>query len=366
MSDTHNHAPIEGGCFCGALRYRLAEKPSASMVCHCNTCRRLFAAPVVAWLTVASEHFAFTQGSPSEFSTSPPAKRWFCQTCGTHVAYTREDWPGQVEVATCSLDDAAAFAPTHHSWLDHDLDWVIFGDGLPTFQGSRHGAAGAVPATRPAAAHYPKDIYTEPEPDPHTLANLGPLTGMAGIWSGARGLDVNPKADGPEKQAYIEHMELQPIDAQTNGPQLFYGLRYHTRIVKPNDVETFHDQVGYWLWEPATGTVILTLSIPRGQAAMAVGKAAPDAKSFTLQAVRGATTNGIVSNPFLEHAFRTDNYSIKVTINNDGTWSYEQETTLVIPGQAEPFRHTDRNTLRKLGEPTPNPTAQAAAGSTGG
>ena len=87
-------------------------------------------------------------------------------------------------------------------------------------------------------ADFPKDIYTEPEPDVDTLANLGPLSGMAGIWTGTRGLDVNPKPDGPEKQAFIEHMELQPIDAQTNGPQLFYGLRYHTRIVKPDDVET--------------------------------------------------------------------------------------------------------------------------------
>ncbi len=56
-------------------------------------------------------------------------------------------------------------------------------------------------------------------------------------------------------------MELQPIDAQTSGPQLFYGLRYHTRIVKPDVVETFHDQVGYWLWEPATGIVLQTLAI---------------------------------------------------------------------------------------------------------
>jgi hypothetical protein len=37
-----------------------------------------------------------------------------------------------------------------------------------------------------------------------------------------------------------------------------------------------------------------------------VGKAAPDAKSFTLEAVRGSLTNGIVSNPFLEQAFRTE------------------------------------------------------------
>jgi len=208
---------------------------------------------------------------------------------------------------------------------------------------------------------FPRDIYTEPEPDIDTLANLGPLTAMAGIWTGARGLDVNPKPEGPETQAFIERMELQPIDAQTNGPQLFYGLRYHTRIVKPDDVETYHDQVGYWLWEPATGAVIQTLSIPRGQTAMAVGHAEAGARTFRLQAVRGSLTNGIVSNPFLEYAFRTESYTITVSINDDGTWSYDEDTVLIVRGQAEPFHHTDRNTLRKIGEPTPNPTAQAAA-----
>jgi hypothetical protein len=52
--------------------------------------------------------------------------------------------------------------------------------------------------------HYPADIYTEPEPDIGTLANLGPLSGMAGVWSSTDGLDVNPKADGPEHQQFIE------------------------------------------------------------------------------------------------------------------------------------------------------------------
>jgi len=206
-------------------------------------------------------------------------------------------------------------------------------------------------------ADFPADIYTEPDADVDTLKNLGPLTGMAGIWTSEGGEDVHPTAGGPEKQRFLERYELQPIDPQTNGPQLLYGLRYHTRIVKPDAVETFHDQVGYWLWEPATGTVFYTLSIPRAQTAMAVGHAAADAKTFRLEAVRGSETNGIVSNPFLEHAFKTLRVTIDVTIHPGGAWSYEQDTVMAVAGAPEPFHHTDRNTLRKIAEPTPNPLA---------
>jgi hypothetical protein len=205
---------------------------------------------------------------------------------------------------------------------------------------------------------FPEDIYTEPSNiDVDTLRNLGPLRGMAGIWKGTRGLDVKPKAEGPKKQAYVERLELQPIDPQTNGPQLFYGLRYHQHVVKPDQVKTYHDQVGYWLWEPATGTVIQTLTIPRAQIAMAVGNATADAKSFELVATQGPETCGICSAPFLEYAFKTVEYRIKVSINSDGTWSYDEDTVLMIKGQSEPFHHTDRNMLTKIGEPTPNPLA---------
>ena len=207
-----------------------------------------------------------------------------------------------------------------------------------------------------------EDIYTEPEHiDVDTLANLGPLTAMAGLWEGARGADVNPKPEGPRQQAYIERMDLQPIDPQANGPQLLYGLRYHTHIVKPGDIETYHDQVGYWLWEPATGTVMHTLTIPRGQVAPAIGQAAHDAKRFEVVATRGSTVNGICSGPFLEYAFRTVEFRIKVTIQSHGAWSYEEDTVLVVQGQSELFHHTDGNTLTRIGEPTRNPLAQAAA-----
>jgi hypothetical protein len=206
---------------------------------------------------------------------------------------------------------------------------------------------------------YGDDIYSEPEPSPDTLANLGPLTAMAGTWEGT-GHDAHPAAWGTEQNTFFEHYELEPIDAQTNGPQLFYGLRYHTHIVKPGEVETFHDQVGYWLWEPAADTITLTLGIPRAQVLLASGPAQADATEFELTATVGLETYGILSNPFLDGSFRTESYRIRVTLNPDLTWSYEEEGKLRIPGRDELFSHIDRNTLTRIAQPTPNPLGRAA------
>jgi len=204
---------------------------------------------------------------------------------------------------------------------------------------------------------FPEDIFTEQEADPDTLAHLGPLRRLAGVWEGRTGVDVNPKADGPERRDFTERIELQPIDAQSNGPQLFYGLRYHTHILATDEEATFHDQVGYWLWEPATGLVLQTLTIPRGQIAIASGHAVPEATELVLTARRGETEYGICSTAFLEYAFRTESYRIEVVFNPDGTWSYVLDTMLTVRGREEPFLHRDRNTLVKVAEPKPNPLA---------
>jgi hypothetical protein len=200
----------------------------------------------------------------------------------------------------------------------------------------------------------PEDIFTEPDIDPDTLANLGPLTRLAGVWGGTRGVDLNPKAEGPERRVYFERIEMQPIDPQPNGPQLFYGLRYHIDIQTDEEPTTFHDQMGYWLYEPATGLVMQTLAIPRGQVALAAGRASADGRSLQVKAVRGQTAYGICSTEFLERAFRTDDYTLDITFNDDGSWSYVSDTTLMVHGRTEPFRHLDRNTLTKVGEARPN------------
>jgi hypothetical protein len=219
---------------------------------------------------------------------------------------------------------------------------------------------------------YGADIYTEAEGDDDTLASLGPLGPLAGIWSSVAGADAHPVGpgsditgpveNGNEHNTYVERYELQPTDPQTNGPQLFYGLRYHTHIVKPGEVETFHDQVGYWLWEPAANRILHTLAIPRGQVLLAAGSAEADATEFEVAATMGAEDYGILSNPFLNSAFRTVGFQMRVTVNKDGTWSYEEHTQLRMPDREGLVQHVDRNTLTRIGEPTPNPLVRPQGG----
>lgn len=203
---------------------------------------------------------------------------------------------------------------------------------------------------------FPDDIFTEPEDvDPDTLANLGPLTRLAGIWEGKKGIDLNPKAQGPERRDYLERIEMHAIDPQANGPQLFYGLRYHVHILASDEDATFHDQVGYWLWEPATGLILQTVAIPRGQVVLAAGRASDDGRAIVVEAQRGSTEYGIASTTFLEWAFRTDSYRLEVTFDEAGGWSYISDTMLTVRGQEAPFKHRDRNALVKVGEARSNP-----------
>jgi hypothetical protein len=205
-----------------------------------------------------------------------------------------------------------------------------------------------------------RDIYTEPDDvDLNALANLGPLAALAGTWEG-KGVDTHPVKEGTLDEPYLERVEFQPIDPQLNGPQLLYGLRYHIHVRKPGEALTFHDQVGYWLWEPATHVLLQTVAIPRGQVALAQGRAEPGAKELTVKATLGAECFGICSATFLQQNFKTTSYTLSIRLNKDGSFSYEQDTVLETPGRA-PFHHVDRATLKQVAAPKPNGAAPRSA-----
>lgn len=132
---------IDGGCHCGAVRYRLTARPTYSMVCHCRTCQRVGGAPVVAWVTFPRAAFSLIRGAPRSYRSSPGVERLFCGACGTQIAYSTARDADWIDLTTASLDDPSACPPSHHSWLNHDIAWVKFGDGLPSFPQSRPAVA---------------------------------------------------------------------------------------------------------------------------------------------------------------------------------------------------------------------------------
>lgn len=65
---------------------------------------------------------------------------------------------------------------------------------------------------------FPDDVFTEPsDVDPDTLANLGPLRRLAGSWEARTGVDLNPKADGPERREFLEHITSSPSIPKRTG-----------------------------------------------------------------------------------------------------------------------------------------------------
>ena len=178
----------------------------------------------------------------------------------------------------------------------------------------------------------------------------GPLAALIGDWEGEGGLDRafshsrNEVLDTP----YLEKVTMKPFGPVDNGSQSLYGLDYKTAMWRGSEDNPFHTEVGYWLWDAAVGEVLRGFVVPRGITVLAgaIGVAA-DAKSFTLDARLGDARYGICENAYLGEKASSQAYTVTVTANDDGTWSYAEETTLRMVEFADPFAHTDHNTLRR-------------------
>lgn len=127
----------EGGCLCGAVRFRALGGASNPTLCHCRTCRRAAGAPLVAWVTFASAGFAFTGAEPVRYRSSPHVVRTFCSRCGTPLTYARDDEPETIDVTTVSLDRADELAPRDHTWVSDALAWIDEIGALPRHREAR-------------------------------------------------------------------------------------------------------------------------------------------------------------------------------------------------------------------------------------
>jgi hypothetical protein len=181
------------------------------------------------------------------------------------------------------------------------------------------------------------------------IKKLGPLAALVGTWEGEKGEDDAPSEDrGLKNTKFRERMIFEFMGDVNNHEQVLYALRYKMTAWKIGDEEPFHEELGYWLWDQKEKQVMRCFMVPRGVTVIAGGTVEENATSFELAADVGSETYGICSNKFLDDEFKTVRYELKVTLHDDNSFSYEEDTQLKIKGQDAIFHHTDKNRVQRV------------------
>ena len=128
---------LRGGCYCGRIHYEAAGTPFHETNCHCSICRRTTGAAFVTWFTVPRSQFRFVCGEPTCFRSTVKGTRRFCPQCGTQLTFRHEDYPDEIDVTTCSLDDPNGLPPIDHTRTSSKLLWIRLDDQLPEHEESR-------------------------------------------------------------------------------------------------------------------------------------------------------------------------------------------------------------------------------------
>lgn len=129
---------VEGGCFCGAVRFRV-ELPSLFCGhCHCSMCRRLHGAGYVTWFAVTEAKLRVEAGEPDleNFQSSDHGSRAFCRRCGSQLFCRSSHHPDRVDIPLASMHGPIDRAPQVHVWFDSGAPWVVAADGLPRLGGA--------------------------------------------------------------------------------------------------------------------------------------------------------------------------------------------------------------------------------------
>lgn len=183
------------------------------------------------------------------------------------------------------------------------------------------------------------------------MSKLGPLTPLVGDWEGNVGVDLSyhNKEDETAETGYFEKAWFRPIPIVENGKQTMQGLNYGMTAWRHGEeaMDPFHDEVGYLLWEVATGQIMRCFAVPRGIALLAGGSAEASDKILRFKAEPGVASYGLVQNKYLLERARLGTFESVFTFNDDGSFSYTSDLVLELAATGKKMHHTDRNTLHR-------------------
>lgn len=131
----------KGHCLCGHTSFSYQGCQTWACFCHCNDCRRNCAAPVVAFIGVRLDGFTWVSGgvagkAPKHYASSPGVKRFFCDQCGTPMAFKAEEYEGEIHLYAPTLEDPQDFKPEFHVHFGSKLHWLHLSDDLYQYEGS--------------------------------------------------------------------------------------------------------------------------------------------------------------------------------------------------------------------------------------
>ena len=185
-----------------------------------------------------------------------------------------------------------------------------------------------------------------------TIAGIdyGPLAQLIGTWVGRHGTDLAPKPahkGGEKTTAHHDELVFTAAGRAENYEQQWLAAVSYKHVVrKAKNAEIFHEQFGHWMYEPETGLVMHSLSIPRGVCLLAGGKLRSEdsATVFEVSAEAGSESFGIVQSPAMLEKARTERFEMSLRVGG-GSLRYRQLTRLSIYGKS--FDHIDESELVK-------------------
>lgn len=186
----------------------------------------------------------------------------------------------------------------------------------------------------------------------HGPQRLGPLTPFVGEWEGNVGVDLSyhNKDDVTGETGYFEKAWFHPIPVTENGKQSLEGLNYKMTAWRHGEeaMDPFHDEVGYLLWEKATGQIMRAVVFGRGIAMLAGSKAKPRDTVLHFDATPGSPSFGLLQNEYLLERARLMGFKSTFTIVDADTISYASDLVLKLAATGGEMHHTDKNTLHRV------------------
>lgn len=179
--------------------------------------------------------------------------------------------------------------------------------------------------------------------------DYGPLAALVGVWKGDKGVDRAPEPDGEERNLFYESIMYEAIGDVTNAEkQTLSVLRYHQVVSRKSNDQVFHNETGYWSWDPATDVLMHSLTIPRGVCVLAGGKGVIDPETgkveIDVRAKDGDPDWGVIQSPFMRDNARTTEFIHNIKIDGD-EMQYSENTILDIYGRT--YEHKDINRLTR-------------------